>query len=124
MAPRQRPAWPAGVRAKLGLRADDDGPEVTLVVDELLALLESCRVDVTSGFRGLSAVARGRTEAHERLGYRAAFDARAERWLALRPDADAMDRMNRCTSRNHLVEEALAAPSERNLGRSDRPSMR
>ncbi|MGC5075992.1 protein adenylyltransferase SelO [Agrococcus sp. DT81.2] len=116
-APQHRAAWSAGLRSKLGLRADDDGQEATLVVDELLALLESGRVDLTSGFRSLSSVARGSSEAaHGLFDHRAAFDAWAERWLALRPDADAMDRVNPVyIPRNHLVEEALAAATEGDL---------
>ena len=116
-APQHRAAWSAGLRTKLGLPADDDGTDATIVVDELLALLESGRVDLTSGFRSLSAVARGHTEpAHELFDHRAAFDAWAERWLALRPDADAMDRVNPVyVPRNHLVEEALAAATEGDL---------
>ena len=51
----------------------------------------------------------------------AAFDAWLERWRALGPDADAMDRVNPVyIPRNHLVEEALAAATDGDLGPLDR----
>ena len=61
-----------------------------------------------------------------------AFDGWLERWRALGPDADAMDRVNPVyIPRNHLVEEALAAatdgdldPLGRLLRRGDRPVRR
>ena len=47
----------------------------------------------------------------------AAFDAWTDRWLALSPDADAMDRVNPAyVPRNHLVEEALTAATDGDLG--------
>ncbi|MDD9205156.1 hypothetical protein PU560_01585, partial [Georgenia sp. 10Sc9-8] len=46
----------------------------------------------------------------------AAFDAWVERWRALGPDADRMDRVNPVyIPRNHLVEEALAAATANDL---------
>jgi uncharacterized protein YdiU (UPF0061 family) len=46
----------------------------------------------------------------------AAFDAWAERWRALEPDAGTMDRVNPVyIPRNHLVEEALAAATAGDL---------
>jgi uncharacterized protein YdiU (UPF0061 family) len=45
-----------------------------------------------------------------------AFDAWAERWLAVGPDPEAMDRDNPVhIPRNHLVEEALAAAVDGDL---------
>jgi uncharacterized protein YdiU (UPF0061 family) len=129
-ASQYREAWSAGMRAKLGLRGDVDDGAATVVVDELLALLESGRVDLTSCFRGLSSVARGDDESTRDLFvHRAAFDSWAQRWLELRPDPEAMDRVNPAyVPRNHLVEEALAAaadgdldPLERLLGALRRP---
>lgn len=116
-APQYRAAWVAGMREKLGLGDDVDDEAAALLVDELLALLESSRVDLTTCFRGLSDVARGRRDAtRDRFVHRAAFDAWAERWLAMRPDAEAMDRVNPVyVPRNHLVEEALAAATEGDL---------
>jgi uncharacterized protein YdiU (UPF0061 family) len=102
-------AWLAGMKAKIGLpggRGDEAAPPL---VDELLALLQEGRVDYTSFFRSLGTAARGRNEAARGLfPDPAAFDAWAERWRALAPDADAMDRVNPVyIPRNHLVEEAL-----------------
>ena len=69
------------------------------------------RVDYTSIFRSLGKAARGQAEpARSLVPDVTAFDAWAERWRALSPDADAMDRVNPVyIPRNHLVEEALAA---------------
>lgn len=116
-AAQHRAAWDAGMRAKLGLPDDADEQATSLIVDELLALLESGRVDLTSCFRGLSGIARGGGEGTRDLFvHRAAFDAWVERWLELRPDADAMDRVNPVyIPRNHLVEEALAAATAGDL---------
>lgn len=116
-APQYRAAWIAGMRAKLGLGDEVDDEAAALLVDELLAMLESSRVDLTSFFRGLSDVARGLADAtRDRFVHRAAFDAWAERWLALHPEAEAMDRVNPVyVPRNHLVEEALAAATEGDL---------
>nr|WP_241429164.1 YdiU family protein [Agrococcus sp. ARC_14] len=110
-------AWSSGMRGKFGLSEDVDDAAARLVIDELLALLESGRVDLTTCFRGLSAVARGRADSTRDLfTHRDAFDAWAKRWLALGPDADAMDRVNPVyVPRNRLVEESLAAATQGDL---------
>ena len=47
----------------------------------------------------------------------AGVDSWLERWQALRPDADLMDRTNPAyVPRNHLVEEALAAATGGDMG--------
>ncbi|MGY1644379.1 YdiU family protein [Geodermatophilus sp. SYSU D00703] len=104
-------AWSAGMRAKLGLPEGLDDAVAASLVDDLLALMTDNRVDHTSFFRLLGAAARGDAEPARRLVLDlAAFDAWAQRWLALQPDADRMDRTNPAyTPRNHLVEEALTA---------------
>lgn len=103
-------AWLAGMKAKTGLSGVGDDVAAPLV-DELLALLQDARADYTSFFRSLGTAARGRNEpARGPFPDPAAFDAWAERWRGLGPDADAMDRTNPVyIPRNHLVEEALAA---------------
>ena len=104
-------AWSAGMAAKLGL-PDGVGDDVASpLVDEVLRVLQEGRADHTLFFRSLSAFARGDAEsARSLLADPSAFDAWAERWSALCPDADAMDRVNPAyIPRNHLVEEALAA---------------
>ena len=74
--------------------------------------------DHTSFFRALATAARGDAEPARGMFLDLAdFDAWTERWLALSPDADAMDRVNPAyVPRNHLVEEALTAATDDDLG--------
>jgi uncharacterized protein YdiU (UPF0061 family) len=115
--PQYAAAWSAGMRAKLGLPEGlvDDVTEP--LVTELLALLQQGRVDHTSFFRALGPAARGDAEPARGLFLDlAGFDSWAERWRALGPDADAMDRVNPVyIPRNHLVEEALDAATAGDL---------
>ena len=115
-------AWSAGMRTKLGLPAGLDDAVLTPLVDELMTLLQANHVDHTSFFRHLGAGARGDTEPTRGLFLDlAAFDAWAERWRDLGPDADAMDRVNPVyIPRNHLVEEALAAATAGDLAPFER----
>jgi uncharacterized protein YdiU (UPF0061 family) len=110
-------AWSTGLRNKLGLPDGLDDTVVSALVQELLALLQASHVDHTSFFRHLGAAARGDAEQARGLFLDlAAFDTWTERWRALGPDADAMDRVNPVyIARNHLVEEALAAGTEGDL---------
>ncbi|MGK5671254.1 protein adenylyltransferase SelO [Micromonospora sp. URMC 106] len=121
--PRQyHAAWTAGMRAKLGLPDDLDPTIAAPLVDELLALMQSGRVDYTSFFRALSVAARGHAEPARRLfPDPAAIDDWLTRWRALGPDADAMDLVNPVyIPRNHLVEEALAAAADGELAPLER----
>ena len=104
-------AWSAGMRAKLGLPGDVDRATASTLVSDLVALVQADHVDHTSFFRSLGAAARGDAEpARGMFLDLAGFDAWTARWLALGPDAAAMDRTNPVyVPRNHLVEEALAA---------------
>ncbi len=115
-------AWSAGMRTKLGLPEGLDDAVVNPLVDELVALLQASHVDHTSFFRHLGAAARGDGEPARGLFLDlAAFDAWAERWRALDPDADAMDRANPVyIPRNHLVEEALTAATAGDLAPFER----
>lgn len=108
--PRYDAAWSAGMRVKLGLRHEPDA-EVSALADELLGLLQADHVDHTSFFRALGSAARGDAEPARNLFLDlAAVDGWLERWRALDPDADVMDRVNPVyIPRNHLVEEALEA---------------
>ena len=117
-AARYAGAWTAGMRAKLGLRADLDEAVVAPVVEELLRLLQANRVDHTSLFRQLGRAARGDAEPARSLVLDlAGFDAWEQRWRGLGPDAEVMDRVNPVyIPRNHLVEEALAAATEGDVG--------
>ncbi|MGM1030063.1 MAG: protein adenylyltransferase SelO [Actinomycetota bacterium] len=110
-------AWSAGMRAKLGLPDGVDLEAASAVATALPPMLQGSQVDVTSFFRGLSGVVRGRRDPVRDLFVdREAFDAWAQRWLELDPDADAMDRVNPVyIPRNHLVEEALEAATEGDL---------
>ena len=104
-------AWAAGMNAKLGFRRGLEDAVTGPLVEELLVLLQKGQVDYTSIFRSLGKAARGEPEpARQLVPDVTAFDAWVERWRALSPDADAMDRVNPVyIPRNHLVEEALAA---------------
>lgn len=120
-------AFGVGMHRKLGLdtRTVDraaSGP----VVDELLALAADGRVDHTGLYRRLGGAARaGSGDAVLPLFADPAARARAAawvpRWLALRPDAELMDRTNPVVvPRNHLVEEALAAATDGDLAPVER----
>jgi uncharacterized protein YdiU (UPF0061 family) len=106
-----------GMQAKLGLTGADQTAAVPLL-DELPKLLQDNHIDFTSFFRSLGRAARGDTEPARGLFVDlAGFDAWLDRWLALTPDADAMDRVNPVyIPRNHLVEEALTAAADGELG--------
>jgi uncharacterized protein YdiU (UPF0061 family) len=110
-------AWSAGMRDKLGLPAGLDDELATVLVKDLLALMQDSRVDHTSFFRNLGEAARGdREPARGMFLDLAGFDAWISRWLALEPDAAVMDRTNPVyIPRNHLVEEALAAGTDGDL---------
>ncbi|WP_327011815.1 protein adenylyltransferase SelO family protein [Dactylosporangium sp. NBC_01737] len=110
-------AWSAGMRAKLGLPAGLDDEVAAALVKDLLTLLEAGGVDHTSSYRALAAAARGDAGPVRRLLPDPLAAAWIQRWLALAPDADAMDRVNPVyIPRNHLVEEALAAATGGDLG--------
>ncbi|MET3901828.1 protein adenylyltransferase SelO [Paenarthrobacter sp. 4246] len=115
-------AWFNGMKAKLGLPEEIDDDVASPLVDDLLELVQEARADYTSFFRSLGKAARGQVEpARGTVLDMAAFDAWLERWRALTPDADAMDRVNPIyIPRNHLVEEALAAATEGEMGPAER----
>jgi uncharacterized protein YdiU (UPF0061 family) len=120
--PHYDAAWSAGMRAKFGLPEGLDDEVASSLVDDLLPLLQQDHVDWTSFFRQLGAAARGDAEPARLLFLDlAGFDGWMERWRALGPDADAMDRVNPLhIPRNHLVEEALAAATDGDLGPLER----
>jgi uncharacterized protein YdiU (UPF0061 family) len=115
--------WRDGMRARLGL-VDEQARDVELV-DDLLALLQTQAIDLTSCFRALSSTLRG-DEARARALFAEpdAFDLWSARWQArvssqprdVPASAEAMDRVNPIyLPRNHLVEEALAAATDGDL---------
>ncbi len=101
-AGQARPARRAGRRGELGADGRPARP----------AAAEPRRLHPL--LRGLGAAARGDAEPARGLFLDlASFDAWLERWRAVGPDADAMDRVNPVyIPRNHLVEEALAAATD------------
>jgi uncharacterized protein YdiU (UPF0061 family) len=115
-------AWLAGMRAKLGLSADLDTAVVAALVEELLDLLRTNRVDYTSFFRSLAQAALGDAAPTRRLFLDpTAADHWLARWTALEPEAGLMDGVNPAyIPRNHLVEEALAAATDADLGPLER----
>ncbi|HUR73525.1 MAG TPA: YdiU family protein [Sporichthya sp.] len=112
-------AWRAGMLAKVGLSDSEKSDEL---LRELLALMQAGRVDWTSFWRALAQTARGEpAPARDMFLAREDFDAWAARWLGALANApaaaDAMDAVNPVyIPRNHLVEEALTAATEGDLG--------
>jgi uncharacterized protein YdiU (UPF0061 family) len=113
---RYRRAWTAGMASKLGLVTPTDA-DVELF-DELLAVMQSARLDYTTTFRQLASTLRGSGEPGTALA------EWHRRWLArlaverddLAAVADTMDRINPLyVPRNHLVEEALDAAATGDL---------
>src|SRR5690242_5628456 len=120
----------AGQRAKLGLRRAEPGDDLhdSALIDDWLRLLHAGRVDFTLAWRRLADAAGG-NEAPLRAQFADAhgLDAWLARWRArsasetgaavpeaARERADAMRRVNPVViARNHRVEEALAAASDR-----------
>src|SRR5690606_15151971 len=84
---------------------------------DLLGVMEQSRVDHTSFYRSLGSAARGDAEPARGLVLDLPrLDAWLDRWRALGPDGDVMDRVNPVyIPRNHLVEEALAAGTKGDL---------
>ncbi len=115
--PAYNAAWSAGMRRKLGLPEGLHDEVATSLSDDLLKLLAADHVDVTMFHRSLSGAARGSVEPTRELFLDlAGIDGWLERWRALAPDADAMDRVNPVyIPRNHLVEEALQAATDGDL---------
>jgi serine/tyrosine/threonine adenylyltransferase len=120
--PLYRAAWLQGVRRKLGLPDAVAEQEVEALAGQLLSLLQAGRADWTSSFRALGGAARGDAEPlRGRVLDMAGVDRWLERWRALSPDADVLDRTNPVyVPRNHLVEEALAAGTAGDLGPLER----
>nr|WP_099025155.1 YdiU family protein [Mycolicibacterium palauense] len=112
----------AGFHAKLGLPAGTDGSGTATtpdtVVPDTLDLLERHRIDFTLFFRRLGAAARGDDgPVLELFTDTADVEVWLRRWHALEPDAAGMDEVNPVyIPRNHLVEEALGAATDGDLG--------
>ncbi|MDN3719561.1 protein adenylyltransferase SelO family protein [Roseibium salinum] len=112
-----RPHWLAGMRAKLGLRTEEDGDAA--LFEQLLSEMHDQKADYTLTFRRLGEAAVGETEAARAFfADPAGFDEWLSAWRArlsregIEPGAvkAAMDEVNPLyIPRNHKVEEALAA---------------
>ncbi|WP_446686077.1 protein adenylyltransferase SelO [Microbacterium arthrosphaerae] len=104
-------------RAKLGLARGAAG--VDELADDVLVLLAEHRVDFTGFWRDLATAAEGDEGAVRArfLGPVPELDAWLRRWRALAPDAALIRAVNpRYIARNHLVEEALQAATDGDLG--------
>ncbi len=120
--------WRRGLRAKLGLA--ESQPDDVELGEELLALMQAQGVDFTSCFRALAASLRGDEGPLRTLFADPAAPAPwIERWrarlMAEAADparvADAMDQVNPLyVPRNHLVEAALTAATDGDLGPFER----
>jgi uncharacterized protein YdiU (UPF0061 family) len=115
---RLQGAWTAGMRAKLGLPADNAANDH--LIAELLNLMHEHGVDYTGGLRSLSSVVRGDVDAPRAMFGEAAMPALNDwigRWVpavvgAPAAIADEMERRNPVyIPRNHLVEAALTSAS-------------
>ncbi|MCB9690930.1 MAG: YdiU family protein [Alphaproteobacteria bacterium] len=110
-------AWLAGMRDKLGLADAQDGDQA--LVDDLLAWMTADGMDHTSTFRTLARTLDGAPLpwCGERFG---AWHARWTTRLGSRPAVEvarAMDAVNPVyVPRNHLVEEALSAAHQGDMG--------
>ncbi len=113
--------WLDGMRSKLGL--DQPKEDDVELVNDWLQLLHSESIDFTLGFRALAEAAGGKRERLERLfGEKSNIEPWLARWqaqissspLAAEQRAQSMSRVNPVyIARNHLVEAALSAASER-----------
>lgn len=116
--------WLSYMRAKLGLANNKQDEQDTVLINDLLKLMESEQADFTACFRSLSAILRGHPEKARSMFSLApgAFEAWVTRWLSRLPldtktlIADHMDSVNPIyIARNHHVEAALTAATGGNL---------
>ncbi len=107
--------WLAGMRRKLGLRAEELGDAE--LVQSLLAWMQESRADFTNTFRDLSegATSGDRYQGADFRGWHARWQERLSREGT--PSAAAQERMRSVNPvvipRNHRVEEALSAAEDR-----------
>ncbi|MCU1393989.1 MAG: YdiU family protein [Ilumatobacteraceae bacterium] len=117
--------WQTGLRTKLGLTHTSDASVAGALIGELLELMRVSKADFTQTFRGLAASLRGDDTTTAAFTDPVAFAAWAARWHdALAADsrpfeaiAASMDAVNPVyIPRNHLVDAALTAGSDGDLG--------
>ena len=116
-------SWLSGMREKLGMSTQTSDDRA--LIDDLLRLLQSQRVDYTKSFRALADTLRGDAEPLRSLFEdQAALDGWSTRWRA-RVDAEKRDSLETANAmdsvnplyipRNHLTEEALLAATDGDL---------
>ncbi|WP_372630488.1 YdiU family protein [Cohnella sp.] len=108
--------WMSGMRAKLGIGNEEEADEE--LVKDLLILMQKHRADYTNTFRALTADAPQETAlrgVEEFQRWHERWQARLERQTASREEARQLMRSSNpaVIPRNHRVEEALEAASER-----------
>ena len=111
-------AWLAGMKAKLGLDSSIADDVASPLVDEAARASAGGARRLHIVLPAPRAAARGQRRARREACFlsRTLSCAWAERWRALNPDADMMDRVNPAyMPRNHLVEEALDAATNGDL---------
>jgi uncharacterized protein YdiU (UPF0061 family) len=114
-------SWLSGMRAKLGFRTAADGDRE--LAGDWLAMMEEEQVDFTLAWRRLADIAGGKTQSLDALfrdGHALGtwidrWRKRAsQEWIEEEARKNAMNRVNPIyIPRNHIVEEALAAASDR-----------
>jgi serine/tyrosine/threonine adenylyltransferase len=105
------------MRAKLGIA--DGGDDDQQLIGDLATQMQALRVDFTSFFRALAHAADGDADpVRAMFGGSVLFDTWLERWRRRSSiSAPAMNRVNPIyIARNHLVEAALGAATDGDLG--------
>lgn len=119
--PEYRAAYLRRFRAKLGVAGEQHTDQA--LIDDLLAMMKTNRLDFTGTFRRLAMVLGGEKEAvREQILDLAAYDDWQSRWLDRLGSADreatatTMNQVNPIyIPRNHLVDAALSAASTGDL---------
>lgn len=121
-APQYRAAYLRRFRAKLGIQGEDAADQQ--LVDELLSIMQLNQADFTGTFRRLAKVLRGEADAvRENITDVTTYDGWQSRWLDRVGEQDHTETAQRMDAvnpiyipRNHLVEEALQAAVDGELG--------
>jgi serine/tyrosine/threonine adenylyltransferase len=102
-------SWMEGMRAKLGLKDGSRNLDLELIA-QFLRMMEAHEADYTNTFRALSQT----IPSGEKMFQTEEFEAWRKNWQARLPDRELMRATNPAViARNHRVEEALSAATER-----------